>query len=98
MSVRTHRTVDAVVVRRGKPLDTAEHVGLQLSAEYDVIDSGGNWFGTAISTPAGPCFSRPPALSGVRVMPPLHVRLQPNSERLATSLGAALSLALLSSG
>lgn len=98
MSVRTHRTVDAVVVRRGRALDSAERVGPQPCAEYNVVDSGGEWFGTAVNTSVGVFFVLPPEMNGVRVMPPFHVQSQPSSARLASSLGATLSLALLSTG
>ena len=97
MSVRPSRSDRPVVVQRGPPLQTAEHVSLQQhkSVEYDVTDSAGSWFGTAVQTPAGLCFLRPPELNGVRVMSPFRVNTSPNSERLAASLGATLSRVLL---
>tara|TARA_B110000902_G_scaffold96406_1_gene113972 strand:+ start:584 stop:886 length:303 start_codon:yes stop_codon:yes gene_type:complete len=97
MSVRPSRADQPVLVRRGPPLQTAEHVAPQqhASAEYDVLDSGGSWFGAAVQTPTGLCFVRPPELNGVRVMPPFSVNCSPNSERLAASLGATLSRMLL---
>ena len=93
MSIRAARP--PVVVRRGLPLEQAQSPGDASVAEHDVFDSGGVWFGTAESTPLGARFVRPPALRGVRVMPPFHVSATPNTERLAVSLGAALSRALL---
>ena len=98
MSVRTRRADQPVVVRRGPTLHTAEHVSQHLGTEYDVVDSRGNWFGTAVATEAGARFERPLSLKGVQVLPPFRVHAQPNSERLATALGAALSRVLLSSG
>lgn len=98
MSVRTSRADQPVVVRRGPTLQTAESVGQQLVSEYDVVDSGGSWFGTAVQTPAGLCFLRPPELNGVRVMPPFSASSRANSERLATALGGALSRALTGAG
>ena len=95
MSVRTRRADQPVVVRRGPTLATAEHVTQHLGVEYEVVDSRGNWFGTAVDAPGGHCFLRPPELSGVRVMPPLRVSAQPNSAVLASALGAALSNVLL---
>ena len=87
-----------MVVRRGPALHTAEHVTQQWGAEYDVLDSRNEWIGTAVATEAGACFLRPPELKGLRVLPPFQVNAQPNSARLATALGAALSRALLSPG
>ena len=96
MSVRTHRAEHPVVVRRGPTLATAEHVKQHLGVEYEVLDSRGNWFGTAVDAPGGHyCFHRPPELNGVRVMPPFCVSAQPNSAVLASALGAALSNVLL---
>lgn len=93
MSIRTHRP--PVVVGRGPPLQQAQSPSDASAAEHDVYDSRGAWFGTAVSTAQGVCFTRPVELRGVRVMPPLVVHGTPNTERLAASLGAALSRALL---
>ena len=107
MSVRVTRRVDipraAVVVSRGRPLTTAERVGQHqphplAGCEHDVLDSAGEWFGTAANTAVGACFLSPPEMRGVRVMPPFRLRAEANSERLASSLGATLSHALLGVG
>jgi hypothetical protein len=98
MSVRTRRSDQPVVVRRGPALHTAEHVKQYLGVEFDVFDSRGNWFGTAVDTAGGAYFMRPPELNGVRVLPPFQVSAQPNSAVLANALGAALSHALSSPG
>ena len=89
MSVRAER--HPIVVRRGPALEQAQSP----TVEHDVFDSSGAWFGTAEPTSQGACFTRPHELRGVRVMPPFVVAGTPNSERLAVSLGAALSRALL---
>ena len=93
MSVRAERC--AAIVRRGVPLQQAERVGHLPVAEHDVYDSRGEWFGTATGALAGAVFSRPPELWGVRVAPPFTIDATPNAARLAASLGAALSRALL---
>lgn len=72
----------------------AQGVGVPEAAEHDVYDSQGAWFGTARRTDVGAVFLRPPMLQGVRVMPPFIVDATPSSDRLAASLGAALSRAL----
>lgn len=93
MSVRAWRPPP--FVRRGIPLKQAQDPGTAPTAEHDVFDSRGAWFGTAECVPQGARFIRPPELLGVFVMPPLVVAATPNTERLAVSLGAALSHALL---
>lgn len=63
--------------------------------EYDVLDSGGLRFGSAVVTmSSGAVFVTPTELQGVLVRPPFRVTQQPNSQRLASTLAEVLSSAL----
>jgi len=64
------------------------------AVEYDVLDSCGVRFGSAVLGPDGPVFSTPVEMSGVHVYAPFNVSRTPNSTRLATNLAGALSTAL----
>ena len=92
MSVRAPQ--HPFTVRQGAPLQQAQSVPFS-HVEHDVFDSRGNWFGTAVPTPTGARFLRPPEFQGIHVMPPFTVRSVANTDRLAASLGSALSRALL---
>ncbi len=93
MSVRAWRT-PATPVARGQFLRAAEVVH---NADFDVVDSTGEWFGSARLDAQGvACFVQPLTLQGARVMPPFRLRdgETRSSQRLAVSLGAVLSSAL----
>ena len=93
MSVRALRT-PATPVARGQLLRAAQVVP---NADYDVVDSRGDWFGSArVNAEGVACFVQPSTLHGVRVMPPFSLRggEARSSQRLADSLGAVLSSAL----
>lgn len=62
--------------------------------EYDVLDSAGVRFGSAIAHGDGAVFVTPSELYGVLVRLPFRVTQQPNSQRLATTLAEVLSSAL----
>lgn len=63
--------------------------------EYDVLDSGGMRFGSAVVTVSSEAvFVTPMELYGVLVRPPFSVTQQPNSQRLASTLAEVLSSAL----
>ena len=83
------------IVRRGPRLSKAQNPENARAAEHDVFDDSGAWFGMAECTPHGAYFLVPCELRGVCVAPPFVVATAPNAERLAVSLGAALSRALL---
>ena len=94
MSVRVWRA-PAPPVARGQLLRAAEVVQ---HSDYDVVDSRGEWFGSArVDAEGVACFVQPSTLHGVRVMPPFRLRggETRSSQRLADSLGAVLSSALV---
>lgn len=61
---------------------------------HTVLDSSGHQFGSAIQTPDGPTFVAPAEMHGLAVRPPFRVGGDETSQRVATTMGAALSSVL----
>lgn len=98
MSVRQPRALPAGGGRLRAVLAAGVTAGVvmkeQQSVEYDVLDSSGARFGSAIVTTEGPSFVTPVEMRGVLVRAPFAMCHTPNSRQLATNLAEVLSSAL----